>query len=164
MELTTVLEIYLWLLHEASWLAFPIVVMAMWLFVLVLPRVNIHSLAVTESYVAATPEKSGAESVKSRKDIRLQTKPTIHAELSDGNSTSLGVVMNISKDGMCIRGVSRSLSASHSQILVHVSDADRHFWVLATPRWTQDDFGGTQIIGLSISPSTSEWPQLVTSH
>ncbi len=164
MEITTVLEIYLWLLHEASWLAFPMVVMVMWLFVLVLSKLSTHSLAVTESYLAATPEKSAAESVKARKDIRLQTKPTIHAELSDGKRTSLGVVTNISKDGMCIRGVSRSLSASHSQLLVHVSDANKQFWVLATPRWTQEDFGETQIIGLSISPSTSEWPQLVTSH
>ncbi len=160
MELTTLLDLYLWMLPADSWIALPVVVAGMWLLIITFPRSYTKSSLMPDQAISAMSDKN----TMVRKDIRIQTKPTIHAELSDGKLTSFGVVTNISKEGMCIRGVSGSLSSSGSQLLVHVSDANKQFWVLATPRWSQEDFGGTQIVGLAISPTTSEWPELVTTN
>lgn len=164
MELTTLLDIYLWLAPADSWTTVPVMIagvsVGMLLLIIVFPRLSIKTFSSEESFLIAATE----EDLKPRKDIRLQTKATIHAELSDGEFSSFGVVANISKEGMCIRGVSKSLTVSRSQLLVHVSDAHKQFWVLATPRWSVEDFGDTQVVGLAISPLTAEWPQRVTTN
>ncbi len=91
--------------------------------------------------------------LQQRKEVRTVLPEDLVVELSDNDgSLASGLVVNISKEGLCVQDFSNQLSTSFERIGIVIRNQQKYLKIEGTPCWHQKDVNSSQLIGLSVYP------------
>lgn len=97
--------------------------------------------------------------MEKRKHQRIDSLE-LPVQVSDGKSTSLGTMLNISRSGCCIINLPDMIDPRSSRLVLHVEGGETLFKMLAKPRWTRHESSGNQI-GVEIVNAPWGWTDLI---
>lgn len=84
------------------------------------------------------------------------------SNLFDGKSTVLGVVEDVSLNGLCVSNIPASFEDTSGTCLSVVNGPRRDFHLSLQPRWVQaTNRGMYKMIGFAIQESPAEWQHFI---
>lgn len=88
----------------------------------------------------------------------------LRAEISDGLHTYCGLVLNISRRGVCLKDVPDGLSTSRALLSIAIRGGSENFRLVVRPRWTRMQENSGKTIGAEIASSPDNWGEYILSH
>lgn len=105
--------------------------------------------------------------IRHAQDTRCDQRIAVHglrAEISDGLRSYCGLVINISRSGVCLRDVTDRLSPSRALLSIAIHAGSGSYRLVVRPRWTKLQENRAKTIGAEIASSPDSWGEFVLSY
>lgn len=93
---------------------------------------------------------------------RIELK-NFSVDASDGRGFFQGAVNNVSRFGVCLKGLSKRIDAGSKFMTIVISGQGRNFKIKIRPRWTMTD-GVSKSVGAEILNPPWGWTEFVVSR
>ncbi len=107
------------------------------------------------------PQKVSQKVPSKRKHRRVAVDGFL-GDIADGKQVLVGVVSNVSSNGIKMSKVPYSFSAEKKHYVAVISGNNKHFRVCIQPRWFQkDEQTNSMDVGFKIIDSSWEWSEFI---
>lgn len=154
--------VLLWLIPVTLCIIIPLAICLVWLAVrfgrdLAAGRIPFAGYVTLRNYLI---EKG----LRRRKEQRVSVRKQLVAEISDGVTTFSGLLVNISRMGMCIMRIPPSMIVSDGPVTVVIRNSPAGMQIVGRPRWQNMQQPGGKAMGMEITGPPEGWDEYVESY